>query len=142
MTEIINRQHKYWINLKKFKSLLKRLVKHYKLDDPEISLVFSDTRTIKALNRRYLKINVPTDVLSFPLRERSVNGKFYLGDIVVSVPQAFKQCFSLNHGLERELELLVIHGFLHLLGFKHRGGIEEEESKIRNIMLEEGENGY
>lgn len=141
MIEIINRQRKYWINLKKFKSLLKRLVKHYKLEDPEISLVFADTKTIKALNRRYLKKNAPTDVLSFPLRERSINGKFYLGDIIVSVPQAFKQCFPLTHGLERELEFLVIHGFLHLLGFEHREGIEEEESKIINLFLEEGENG-
>jgi len=137
MIETINLQRKYWINQKKFKDLLKRLVKYYKLRAPEVSLVFVDTRTIKALNRRYLKKNVPTDVLSFPIGEKSVNGKFYLGDIIISVPQAFKQCFPLNHGLEREIELLAIHGFLHLLGFEHSEEIEEEERKIRNLFLEE-----
>ena len=136
MIEIINRQRKHRIIQKKFKSLLQRLAEHYKLTDPEVSLVFVGTRAIKTLNRRFLKKDAPTDVLSFPIREKSADGKFYLGDIVISVPQALQQCSSQNHGLERELELLAIHGFLHLLGFKHRKGIEEEEKKIKTLMLE------
>ncbi len=136
MIEIINQQHKYWINLKKFKDLLKKLIEHRKLKDPEVSLVFVDTKTIKRLNHKYLKKNVPTDVLSFPLGEIGADGKFYLGDIVISVPQAFNQCFSQEHGLERELELLTIHGFLHLIEFDHSAGIEEEEEKIRKLVLE------
>jgi len=116
--------------------LLKRLIEHYKLADPEVSLVLVGTRAIRTLNRRFLKKDAPTDVLSFPIGEKSADGKFYLGDIVISVPQAYKQGFSQNHGLERELEFLVIHGFLHLLGFKHRKGIEEEEKKIRALMLD------
>lgn len=136
MIEIINRQHKQRISQKKFKSLLKRLIEHYKLADPEVSLVLVGTRAIRTLNRRFLKKDAPTDVLSFPIGEKSADGKFYLGDIVISVPQAYKQGFSQNHGLERELEFLVIHGFLHLLGFKHRKGIEEEEKKIRALMLD------
>jgi len=135
MIEIINQQHKYWLNPRQFKGLLKKLITHYKLQDPEVALVFVDTKTIKRLNRRFLKKNAPTDVLSFPLGEKSADGKFYLGDIVISVPQAFKQCFSQKHGLERELELLTIHGFLHLLGFDHSAGIEEED-KIRTILFE------
>jgi len=115
--------------------LLDRLVKHYRLRDPQITLVFVDTRRIKQLNRKYLKKNSPTDVLSFPIKEKTPDGKFYLGDIVISVPQAFNQCFSQKHGLERELELLTIHGFLHLLGFDHSAGIEEEEEKIEKLIL-------
>ncbi len=136
MIEILNQQHKYWISLKKFKDLLEKLVEHRKLKDAEVTLVFVDTKTIKRLNHRFLKINAPTDVLSFPLGEKSADGKFYLGDIVISVPQAFKQCFSLKHGLERELELLTIHGFLHLIGFDHSEGFEEEEKKIHKLVLE------
>jgi len=136
MIEIINRQRKHRISQKKFKSLLQRLTEHYKLADPEVSLVFVGTRAIRTLNRRFLKKDTPTDVLSFPIGEKSVDGRFYLGDIVISVPQAHQQCSSQNHGLERELELLVIHGFLHLLGFKHRKGIEAEEKKIRTFMLD------
>ena len=136
MIEIINQQNRYWISLKKFKDLLKKLIKHSKLKDPEVTLVFVDTKTIKRLNNEFLKINAPTDVLSFPLGEKSADGKFYLGDIVISVPQAFKQCFSQEHGLERELELLTIHGFLHLMGFDHSEGFEEEEKKIHRLVLE------
>ncbi len=134
MIEIINQQHRYWLDKRKFKELLQRLVSHYKLENPELTLVFVDTRTIKALNRRYLKENAPTDVLSFPLGEKGADGKFYLGDIVISVPQAFKQCLSKVHGLERELEFLAIHGFLHLLGYDHSAGIEAEEEKMKKIL--------
>jgi len=136
MIQITNQQKRYWINTKKFKALLKRLIHHYKLNNPEISLVFVDTRTIKRLNRLFLKKNAPTDVLSFPIGEKAEDGKFYLGDIIISVPQAFKQCVSEKHGLERELELLTIHGFLHLLGYEHFKRIEEEEEKIKNLLLE------
>ena len=136
MIEIINQQNRYWIRLKKFKDLLKKLVEYRKLKDPEVTLVFVDTKTIKRLNHKFLRRNVPTDVLSFPLGEKSADGKFYLGDIVISVPQAFKQCFSQKHGLERELEFLTIHGFLHLMGFDHSKGFEEEEKKIYRLVLE------
>lgn len=137
MIEIINQQHKYWLNVKKYKELLKRLTARYKLNNPEITLVFVDNRTIKKLNKKYLKKDAPTDVLSFPMGEKSANGKFYLGDIVISVPQAFKQCFFQEHGLERELELLTSHGFLHLLGYEHSEGIEEEEEKIEDLFSDD-----
>ncbi len=136
MIEIINQQHRYWLNIRKFKELLKRLSTHYKLNDPEITLVFTDNKAIKKLNKQYLKKNAPTDVLSFPIGEKGADGKYYLGDIVISVPQAFKQCFSEEHGLERELEFLTIHGFLHLLGYEHSEGIEEEEEKMENLLSE------
>ena len=136
MIEIINQQHRYWLNIRKFKELLKRLSTHYKLNDPEITLVLVDNRAIKKLNKQYLKKDAPTDVLSFPIGEKGADGKYYLGDIVISVPQAFKQCFSEEHGLERELEFLTIHGFLHLLGYEHSEGIEEEEEKMENLLSE------
>jgi probable rRNA maturation factor len=137
MIEILNRQNRYWINRRRFKNLLKKLVKHYRLKNPEVSLVFVNTKTIKKINRKFLRKNAPTDVLSFPIREKSVDGNYYLGDIIISVPQAFKQCLSLDHGLERELELLTIHGFLHLLGYEHSARIEKEEEKIRNLLIRE-----
>ena len=137
MIEIINQQHRYWLNLKKFKELLKKLLKHYKLNHPEVTLVFVDNKTITRLNRQFRKKNALTDVLSFPMKEKGADGKYYLGDIVISVPQAFKQCFSKEHGLERELEFLTIHGLLHLLGYEHSKGIEEEEEKIRSLFAKD-----
>lgn len=141
MIEIINKQHKYRVNQRKFKKLMKKLVEHYRFENPEISLSLVNNRTIKQLNRRFLNKNSPTDVLSFPIQEKGPDGKFYLGDIVISVPQAFQQCFPKKEGLERELEYLIIHGFLHLIGYEHFKGLEEEEEKIKSLLLE-GEYGY
>ena len=64
--------------------------------------------------------------------------KYYLGDIIISVPYAFRKCLRMKHGLDTELAFLTIHGFLHLIGFEHNEGIEEEEARIRKIMLEDG----
>lgn len=136
MIEVLNQQNKYSVNLRKFKQLLHHLVSLYKLDDPEITLAFVGQGRIRALNRKYLDTDKPTDVLSFPIGEKGPDGKYYLGDIIISVPQAFNQCFRKPYGLERELETLVVHGFLHLLGFDHSEGIEEEEEKIKTSLLD------
>lgn len=141
MIEILNQHHKYWVNKNLFLRLIQRLVKHYKLENPEITLAFVSSQTIRGLNRRFLNKDKSTDVLSFPIGEKGADSKFYLGDIIISTPQAFHQCFRRQHGLERELELLTIHGFLHLLGYEHSKGLEEEEKKTRHLMLE-GYNGH
>lgn len=134
MIEVLNLQTRYRLNRKAFEKLLAFLVEKHELRDPEVSLAFVDTKAIKKLNRQFLKKNAPTDVLSFPLGKCGSDGKYYLGDIVISVPQAFKQCFAQAHGLEREMEFLTVHGFLHLLGFDHGKGIEQEEEKIRRLL--------
>jgi probable rRNA maturation factor len=136
MVEILNRQKKTRIDLGRFERLLKRLIRHYGLNRPEVALSFVGDAEIRALNRRFRKKDKPTDVLSFPLKERAADGRFYLGDIVISVPRAEEQAAQLSHGLERELEYLTIHGFLHLLGYRHDAGREREEAKIRRLMLE------
>jgi probable rRNA maturation factor len=82
-----------------------------------------------------LKKDRPTDVLSFPLGEKGADGKFYLGDIVIAVPVAFRQSRTKGHSLDRELRLLAIHGFLHLLGYDHSTGIEAEERKAHRLYL-------
>jgi probable rRNA maturation factor len=135
MIEIINRQKRYWINKNRFRDLLKRLMNHYQHSHAEVTLAFVDNRIIKGLNKRFLKKNEPTDVLSFPIREKGADDKYYLGDIIISAHQAFKQCLKKNYGLEEELQILTIHGFLHLLGFEHEKGIEEEEQKISQLLI-------
>jgi rRNA maturation RNase YbeY len=130
MIEVLNLQHRYWVDRRKFSRLLAELAGKYGLEDPELTLAFVGTRTITRLNKKFLKRDGPTDVLSFPAAEAG-SGKRRLGDIVVSVPQAFKQSFDEEHGLETELVDLVVHGFLHLVGFDHAKGIEEEEVRLR-----------
>jgi probable rRNA maturation factor len=136
MIEIINRQKKRKINKHRFQVLLERLVDYYRLDDPEVTLAFVNNITIKGLNRRFLNKNAPTDVLSFPVGETGADGRYYLGDIIISVPKALDQALEQKHSLEREMEVLTIHGFLHLLGYEHSKGLEREEKKIHKLLLE------
>ncbi len=136
MIEIINRQRKQTINKNRFHLLLARLIEHYRLEDPEVTLAFVNNKTIQELNNKFLKKNVPTDVLSFPVGEKGADGKYYLGDIIISVPKAMDQAGNQGHDLEREMGILTIHGFLHLLGYEHFKGLEQEENKIKKLMLE------
>ena len=136
MIEIINRQRKLKINKNRYQVLLARLVDHYQLDDPEVTLAFVNNKTIQELNHKFLNKNAPTDVLSFPVGEQGADGKYYLGDIIISVPKAHDQALEREHSVEREMEILTIHGFLHLLGYEHSKGLEKEEQKIKKLVFE------
>jgi len=138
MVEILNQQKRHKLELKRYEKLLGKLVVHYKLDAPEMTLAFVNNKAIHDLNRRFMQKDTPTDVLSFPMRDVGADGKYYLGDIIISVPYANRQRQAQGHSLERELEYLTIHGFLHLMGFEHFKGLEEEERKIRELMLVKG----
>ena len=88
--------------------------------DANLSVVLTDNRRLHTLNRDYLGIDTPTDVLSFPASESDPDtGARYLGDILISVPYARKGAKEAGHPLESELQLLVVHGVLHLLGHDH-----------------------
>jgi len=135
MISVLNQQNKHELDTQRLSRLLKRLADAYGHPESVITLALVDNPAIEKLNKEYLNKNSPTDVLSFPIREKSPDGEFYLGDIIISVPYAFQQSRRLNHGLDRELEILCIHGFLHLNGYEHGEGLEKEEEKARKTML-------
>jgi probable rRNA maturation factor len=91
----------------------------------ELALVLTDDPSIQELNRDFLGEDVPTDVLSFSALEDA--GPFvaapeaggYLGDVIISYPRAVQQAREQSHAVELELDLLVVHGILHLLGYDH-----------------------
>ena len=96
--------------------------------DSELSIVLTDDARLHQLNRDYLGIDAPTDVLSFPASETDPDtGARYIGDILISVPRAQVQADAAGHPLEAEVQLLVVHGVLHLLGHDHA----EAEQKAR-----------
>jgi probable rRNA maturation factor len=75
---------------------------------------------VRRLNRVFRKKDKTTDVLSFPESGRRLpDGTRPLGEIVISVPQAARQATASGHSLATELRVLVIHGYLHLLGYDH-----------------------
>jgi len=85
-----------------------------------LTVLISDDAQLHELNRQYLGIDAPTDVLSFPADETDPDtGERYLGDVIISHPRAASQAASAGHSLEDELRLLVVHGVLHLLGYDH-----------------------
>ena len=97
-----------------------RAVLEYEAQDGELSIVLTDDARLQELNRDYLGIDAPTDVLSFPASETDPQtGARYIGDILISVPRAQSQADAAGHALESELQLLVVHGVLHLLGHDH-----------------------
>ena len=88
--------------------------------DSELSIVLTDDARLHQLNRDYLGIDAPTDVLSFPASETDPEtGARYIGDILISIPRARAQADAAGHPLESEVQLLVVHGVLHLLGHDH-----------------------
>ena len=136
MIEILNRQHRRRVERTAFERLLGRLVHRYRIRRADMALTFVDDPAIRRLNRRFRNKDKPTDVLSFPIGEKGPDGRFHLGDIVISVPRAEVQAAELGHSLRYELQFLTIHGFLHLLGFEHFRGHEEEEARLVAELLE------
>jgi probable rRNA maturation factor len=88
--------------------------------ESELSIVLTDNARLHELNLNYLGIDSPTDVLSFPASETDPEtGGRYIGDILISIPRAQEQANAAGHPLESEVQLLVVHGVLHLLGHDH-----------------------
>ena len=86
----------------------------------DLSIVVTTNHNIQRLNNKYLGINSPTDVLSFPSLEYNFDtGNIYLGDIILAYPYINNQALSVGVSFKNELVLLLIHGFLHLLGHNH-----------------------
>jgi probable rRNA maturation factor len=82
-----------------------------------VTVVFCGDTRMRRLNRQFRGVDKTTDVLSFPLEDPVEPGA--LGDIVVSVPAARRQARRSRVSLRLEIEQLVLHGFLHLLGYDH-----------------------
>lgn len=88
--------------------------------DSELSIILTDDARLHELNLNYLNVDAPTDVLSFPASETDPEtGARYIGDILISIPRAQAQAEAAGHPLEAEVQLLVVHGILHLLGHDH-----------------------
>ncbi len=84
---------------------------------------------MRTLNRRYRRKDSTTDVLSFSFREGSFSHiqPDFLGDIVISVPVATRQAAAAGHSVSREIDILLVHGLVHLLGYDHE--INDREAR-------------
>lgn len=107
----------------------------------EVSVVLTDSESIRKINSEYRGIDSATDVLSFPQfdtgEEYPETGYVPLGDIVISVERAENQALVYGHSFERELAFLTVHSTLHLLGYDHVTSDEDDRvmrEKQRAVM--------
>ena len=91
----------------------------------EMTLVIGDDAQTHDLNWQFRGVDAPTDVLSFAMAQdeiataHSPDTPPYLGDVIISYQRAEAQAEAAGHATEDELDLLVVHGVLHLLGYDH-----------------------
>jgi probable rRNA maturation factor len=98
----------------------------------EVALVLTSDAPVRRLNARYRGKDKPTDVLSFP------GGEAGLGDIVISLDTAARNAPRFGRTFRQELEILALHGFLHVLGYDHEtddGTMDRLEGRLRRRLL-------
>jgi probable rRNA maturation factor len=131
--QIKNNQNKIKIDRSKIRGTIGKITKILDCADKELSLCFVDDEIIKQLNKQYLGKDKTTNVLSFSLREDEygdINPQI-LGDIVISVETAKKDALESGLSIAQEIDFLIIHGLLHLLGYNHENTITKEINKMR-----------
>lgn len=119
----INNLTKSRIDKRFLEKVAKQTFKILKIKLPEVSLAIVGNAKIKEINKKYRKKNKVTDVLSFDY-----------GEIFICLPQAKKQAKQLNHPFKKELAILLIHGILHLAGYK-----DETKKDYKNLLRKEKE---
>jgi probable rRNA maturation factor len=93
------------------------LAYHAPGEKPDLTILLTKDEKLHQLNLEYLGVDAPTDVLAFPADYVDPDTKTaYLGDILISLERARLQAQTGGHSIDTELELLVVHGVLHLLG--------------------------
>jgi probable rRNA maturation factor len=113
-----------------------------------VDVLVTDDETVRELNRDYLGIDEPTDVLSFPMAEEyggalpdapafvtPPDDILHLGEIIIAYPYAVRQAQEEQHEVEWEIAHLLVHGVLHLLGYDHLEPDDEQEMRLREHAI-------
>ena len=126
-----------------FKEICKLFPRKYRFPNKKITftLLLSNNRCIKKLNKNFRNKNMPTDILSFPLsKKKLISKKTYIGDIIISYNFMDKPRSQNIKNFKEKVTKTFIHGFLHLLGFDHikdkdyRRMISEEEKIYKSVI--------
>jgi probable rRNA maturation factor len=137
MIEVIAREPSSSPNLEELarQAAGKALTHEGQPDSLDMTIVLSDDAELRTLNLQFMGIDAPTDVLSFPADEVDPeSGERYLGDIILSVERAKEQSGQGNHPIEAEIQLLIVHGVLHLLGYDHAN--PEGKARMWSVQAE------
>jgi probable rRNA maturation factor len=116
-------------------SVLRRAARASGSPAREVSVLFCADGRMRGLNRRYRGKDKSTDVLAFPANAAEAAG--FLGDIVISVPYAGREARRSGETRAREIDRLLLHGFLHLMGYDHEtddGEMDALEGRLRRRL--------
>jgi probable rRNA maturation factor len=130
---LLNRQRRRPVNPTRLRRVIRGAARALRVKG-SVALVLTGDRAVHALNLRYRRKDKPTDVLSF----EGPGGEAGLGDIVISVETAARNARSLGRTLPQELDVLALHGFLHVLGYDHEtddGTMDRLEGRLRRRLL-------
>jgi probable rRNA maturation factor len=119
--EIVDRQRKHRVSAAALAAFLRRAARAAPATECDgVTVLLCGDAAMRRLNARYRGKDRTTDVLSFPSGgELLPDGRRPLGEIAIAVPQAARQARAAGHSLARELRVLALHGYLHLLGYDH-----------------------
>jgi probable rRNA maturation factor len=145
---ILNRQRAVRLTRRPLESFLRRARKELGLQEAGLTVCLVSDAEIARLNETFRKKKGPTDVLSFPMVVRrrpvrlgrglrTVKTGEYLGDIAISPATAQRYAKKNGRQLSSELQVLILHGVLHLLGYDHdadRGEMDRVERKLRKRL--------
>ena len=114
-------------------------LRQQEIDAAALTVVITSDEAVRELNRDFRGIDGPTDVLSFAAREESDDAPditlppevaaelaSYLGDLVIAFPYSERQAAHFGNSITAELQLLAVHGTLHLLGYDHQEQADED----------------
>ncbi len=124
---------------RKITRLAVKILKELSIENKELSILITDDREIRSLNRKYLGKDLATDVLSFPMEDSVL-----IGDVVVSLETAEKQAKRFSVTTTEELARLIVHGVLHLMGYEHVNGgrqagkMKRKERELLTVLTEDG----
>jgi len=126
-----------YLSAERLAAAARRVLEAERASTCELSIAVTDDETVRALNREYAGEDAVTDVLSFSQREGEEfvappEGVPPLGEVVIAYPQAARQAAG---PVEREVERLLVHGVLHLLGYDHAEPEEARRMREREDAL-------
>jgi len=131
---VLNRQRRRRVSQARLRRVLGGAARALRVRG-EMSLVLAGDALLHRLNRDFRGKDRPTDVLSFP----GAGGEAGLGDVVIRVATAERNARAGERTLARELDVLALHGFLHVLGYDHEtddGTMDRLERRLRARLLE------
>lgn len=128
------------VDARSVKRTARRLLEAIGEPGSTLSLSFVDDAEIRELNRQHRNKDKATDVLSFPLAANDVPGDHerLLGDVVISVETARRQAADYDATLEAEINRLLIHGVLHVMGHDHEDAAEAQRMRAEERRLAAG----